>query len=324
MRAVFGVALSVLSLAVLVLPRAAHADDRELSEAVSVDAGASCLDAETLLSQLRVWLKRDRIDDRIAVVVRGDAHSSDVVGFVLERDGEQMAERRFDPAPPRCADLHAALGLAIALAIDASVLADLGIEPAQPEPAPAPAPVDADGATQAPRLRSSAALLAMGAVAVPASLSVGGALRFELGWVEWLDLRFGAMSLHAPRTPVVTSSAALTLIAGRVDVCARKASTKVAGRLCVGPTAGTMLVQGRGFEGENLSGVAPSVGFAVGGDLQFFVSPRVGLSLGLDAFVPVVGPVLTVLSEDRARVVAFQLLPPIGGILGFGPFFRFQ
>jgi hypothetical protein len=52
-----------------------------------------------------------------------------------------VIERAFDDGPPGCSDLHAVLGLAIAMAIDASVLGSLGYEVVEaPAPSPTPAP----------------------------------------------------------------------------------------------------------------------------------------------------------------------------------------
>ncbi len=103
--------------------------------------GATCLSAETLAEHVPAWLGRDEIEANIDIEVRGDPFVANAAAITVTTPAG-LIERAFDDGPPGCSDLHAVLGLAIAMAIDASVLSMLGyevIDPPVAAPAPAPA-----------------------------------------------------------------------------------------------------------------------------------------------------------------------------------------
>jgi hypothetical protein len=86
--------------------------------------GATCLDERRLEAQVRTWLGKAPIPSNVRVVVRGDDQNPQAVEFRIARQGD-IRWRRFDPIPARCDEAHAALGLSIALAIDAGALENL-------------------------------------------------------------------------------------------------------------------------------------------------------------------------------------------------------
>src|SRR5687768_6813652 len=86
-----------------------------LADALVVRAGATCLERDRLVAQIRTWFDRDRIDARLVVEVVGDEDDPLKLAFSIRRAERIIAVRRFEPAPDRCADLHAVVGLAIAL-----------------------------------------------------------------------------------------------------------------------------------------------------------------------------------------------------------------
>ena len=101
-----------------------------VAEAVTVPADDACL-SPGLASPIATWLGRDEVRADLTVeVVIGD----DAIGFVLRRAGEIRVERMLSPAPADCADRRAALGLAIAMALDAAVLEAFVPPPPEPEP----------------------------------------------------------------------------------------------------------------------------------------------------------------------------------------------
>jgi hypothetical protein len=315
-------AASVVSLLVAGPAGSARAAERPLREAVRVEAGASCLEAEILVDQLRTWLHRETIDDRISVEVGGDPARPDVAWFVLRRPGQPATERRFDPAPIRCPDLHAALALAIALAIDASVLAELGVPPSTPRAPrstePPPAPVRA-----APTARVEAAPALLLALGAPGAVGGGATLRLRFRLDERVDLQAGVLGTWSPTVAVGSGRASLALFGARLDACGRFARGKIGGRVCLGGVGGTVVARGRGFPGAGLAGTIPWIAAVAGGELSIRLTPTVALAMGLEGVVPFVRTVLTVVSEDRATVRATRALPPIGGILAIGPVFRF-
>src|SRR5262245_58554465 len=107
----------------LVAVSSARADSRShLAQVVHVDPGATCLDAGVLIEHIVSWLGTDQVDPGLSIEVVGSTKFSRFVSFRIARHDAELAERRFEPGPARCEDLHAALGLAIALACKATVL----------------------------------------------------------------------------------------------------------------------------------------------------------------------------------------------------------
>ena len=107
-----------MSLASIFGSAAAPSPTRPLAEAITVPADDACL-ARGLSEPVSTWLGRAQVRGDLAVEVTADEMS---VGFVLRRSGEIRVERTLSPAPADCADRRAALGLAIAMALDAAVL----------------------------------------------------------------------------------------------------------------------------------------------------------------------------------------------------------
>src|SRR5688500_18412667 len=101
----------------------------DIGTALVVTPGATCVEHDRLALQVRTWLDQPQVDARLRIEVVGDEEHSLRLSFTLRRDEEVIAVRAFDPAPERCTDLHAVVGLAIALAIDATVLESVGVEP---------------------------------------------------------------------------------------------------------------------------------------------------------------------------------------------------
>ncbi|MFY0531229.1 hypothetical protein [Nannocystis pusilla] len=125
--------LVTLTIAGLLLaPAPAPPSPRPLREALRVEPGATCLTADALADAATTWLGRDTIDPSVARIdVRGDPARPHSVAIALEIRGE-LVERTLDPPRPTCSDLHALVGLAIAIAVDAAVLEGLGYEVIEP------------------------------------------------------------------------------------------------------------------------------------------------------------------------------------------------
>src|SRR5690606_4365397 len=75
---------------------------------------------------------QDQIHYKIAIRVRGSSNDPDSISFVMWFGDEVVIERSFDDAPNSCTDLHAVVGLAIAIALDDALPVELGIVDAQP------------------------------------------------------------------------------------------------------------------------------------------------------------------------------------------------
>jgi hypothetical protein len=231
---------------------AARADDRPLADAITVARASDCLEHGALLEHVRTWLRSDRVDARLAIVV----HEEEVgASFVITRDGAPVAVRRFDRLPHGCPDRRAALGLAVALALDAAVLDAL--EAAAP-PADSPVAVEEERGDASTDVALELALEAQALFEVLPEVAAGWQLgarvvvgdSFEVGAHAWLTSVAGA-DLSAGRVSVQLSG-------GRLDLCARRRVDSIALRGCAGVAAGAAFGTGLDLPGAR----ATVVGFA--------------------------------------------------------------
>jgi hypothetical protein len=299
---------------------------RPLADALRVQPGATCIDPKRLADQVAAWLGDDEVDVRIEVDVRGDDEHTLALSFTLRRDGEVIAERRFDPAPERCNDLHAVVGLAIALAIDATLLESVGKPP--PPVADEPA-TDTEKPLAPPPLRSAAPprkrprpwrlhldASARVAIGAPPGVSGGGELGLEATWRELLDLRVAALGLTAGRQQLGDGSARLSAVAARLDGCAGPRLGRVRPRGCLGALAGPAFGVGQGFESDS-SAVVAWAAATFGADLRVFLSPRVALSFEADGILTIVRPTFEAVgAEDGTRSV--RRFSRFAGMFGLG------
>ncbi len=77
-------------------------------------------------------MKKDRLDRRIEVLDSGSPSAPGGVTVALRRDGVIAGERRFESLHAPCSEARAAIALAIALAIDGTVLHALVVEETPP------------------------------------------------------------------------------------------------------------------------------------------------------------------------------------------------
>jgi len=315
--------------------RAPTPTSRDLSEALTVQPGATCLSAETLVEHVRSWLGSDEVAVGVRIVVDGDAQASDAAVITVHTPAG-VIERPFEHGPPGCSDLHAVIGLAIAMAIDASVLASLGydvIEGAQPtaqaieserpplearRPEPAPVP------PRKARVRAVAAVrggLWLGAVP---GIAGGGQVQVELGWRPWFELRAGVLGGRGGRQPLASGTVELGLVAGRVDACFGVSRRRLRPRLCVGPAAGVYQALGRGLQ-EAVTVVDPWVAAALAVELRIAATKVFAVDVTLDALIPFIKPVVQVRDKDKPGMIGDAVtFAPIGVVIGLGGAFTIR
>jgi hypothetical protein len=304
-----------------------------VADAVSLEPGATCLDHGRLVEQVVTWLERDELDPRLTVVVVGHTTETRTLRFTLHDRGRPIAERSFAPGPSSCDDLHSVVALAIALAVDATVLESVGITPAPPtaEPEPEPEPEPAPDSVPEPAIEPSplpdltprrspwalrAQLRGLLTVGVPPTLGGGGQLGLELGWRDLVDVQLGALATSAgPQRVDEAATLSITLVAARADACVGPQLRRVRPRLCGGVLAGSALAQGRGFR-EDYRTTLPWVAVALGGDVRVGLGPRTALSFGLDGLVSVVRPVFDVREDFQVRQL--RELPRFGAAIAMG------
>ncbi len=313
-------------------------EDTAVSDALVLEPGATCLEHDRLTEQVVTWLERDELDPRLTVVVEGNSTVVDSLRFTLRDRGEVIAERVFHEGPSRCEDFHSVVALAIALALDATVLESVGIvaeSPSVPEPQPGPpdapdepppvvvprpsAPEPSPGPDLTPRDRPWRLRVRAGGlvtVGLPPPLGGGAELAVELSWRDLVDVDVGVLGASAGPQPIDQGSTLqIALVAGRADVCAGPQMRRVRPRFCGGLIAGSAMGEGRGFV-RDFQVVVPWVALAFGGDLRVSLMHRLDLSFDLDGVVTTVRPVFDVREELGVRKL--RDLPRFGGMFGLG------
>ena len=279
------------------------AKQKPLEDAIEVVRGATCLQRERVVGHVRMWLGRAQVDPALRVIVRGDAANARALSFDIVR-GREQRHRAFDVAPESCDDLHAVVGLAIALAIDAEALAGLA--------APASKVV--------PALRRIAIALAAANELLP-NFSFGADVGIELGVLSWLSARLDAFGQFSLDDTISGSRGRFdaVLAAGSLQVCAGgRPDPEVRLALCVGPAAGAVYAAGRGYT-PNRAATGLWLGVRSGARLE----ARLGLLWVLD--IDVLSAITTPSFEADRGAGMVLLRPPstTGFMLGLGPAFAF-
>lgn len=287
----------------------------DIGTALVVTRGATCVDHDRLALQVRTWLDHPDVDARLRIEVVGDEEHSLRLSFTLRRGDEVIAVRSFDPAPERCTDLHAVVGLAIALAIDATVLESVGVEPRTVPPRIEPPTVrktkPKPGVPQ-PRARQWRMRIDLtGMFTVGHPPGVGGGAKLELGfaWREILELGVGTLAASSGSEPVGDGAATFSVVGGLAQICAGPPWRRLRPRGCAGVIAGAAIAAGQGFMVDATRRVA-WVDIPFGADLRVQLAPRVDFTLGIDGLVAVVRPVFEAISLDEEVVV--RRFPRVG------------
>jgi hypothetical protein len=309
-------------------PAAEPVDRHSLLTAIEVEPGATCLSADKLIRRVERWLNQTKVDARIRVHVRGDDSDPNKVQFSIDRgDGLKPAVRRIDDAPEECEQLHSALALSIALAIDASIVGGgsgpielpddetLLEEEEEEEPA-------ATGAPPYPRV----ALGVFGQLStglLTSDISLGAAGRIELGFVPWLDLRVGALygAVSGQRVKAVPGTYSASIVAGRADVCGAYSPADVLRMLiCASGVLGQFRTVGHDY---TESREETSLWTAVGGgiEVQTQALDQLAFALSVDLLVPFARRSVLVL-DPVGETLAERELTSAGIVIGAGAIFR--
>lgn len=308
---------------------------RPLAEALIVTPGATCLAHATLVEHIRTWLGGDTVEAGVAIEVRGDETRSDTAAISLRTRDGGLIERTFEGAPPACSDMHAVLGLGVAMAIDASVLEDLGYDVID-SPAPAPTPQASDSeqpprlrrerrqtdpepdTRRRPNLRGAAGIrggLWLGALP---GLGGGGQIHGELGWVPWMELRLGVLGGYARRS-FAAGIVDIGLVAGRIDACFGLQRRRLRPRLCVGPGIGAVQATGA------TRVTTPWVAGALALELRVVTSRVFSLEFVIDGVVPFLRPVIAVRDPNKPSMIGDSVtVAPVGVMFGLGGAFTIR
>jgi hypothetical protein len=270
-----------------------------------------CFDAASLAPILARWLERDVIDRRLDVEIIGQPDSAEGLTLRVRRDGEIVGERHFPGLAAPCEEVRAAVGLAGAIAIDATVLESLGVEPPPPPPPASPRWPAFSGSVDA--------LALLGVLPAPAAAFAPG---FGVRLAPPIELRFTGLISAAGTLSLDARSVDVTLLAGRIDTCAAIAWKIARARACLGLAAGRLQATPAGPNAAAPSS-APWGAALARTDARLSLSPWFGFVLGVDAIFPFTRPRFEVVTSAGVPVTASGL-PVVGGAVSFGPEIRFR
>jgi hypothetical protein len=304
-RAAFvGLGITV-ALLVRVKPAPAATATRPLTEAVSVEGATRCLDAISVGALVARWLRSNAIDARVSIVVFAREAPVPALSFEVRRDGEVIAVRRFDPPPATCADIRRVVAIAIALAIESTVLVTPATEPLAMSAPPSPprqfVPRPAWGVDAV----VLAGVLPEDALGLESHVDVDLSRRFAL--------TAGTLTTFPSDTSVGSGRANLRLVAGEAAGCWVALHDVVDLRACGGVAAGEVRVEGEAFA-PSLSPFLPWVAVMGHAGIRLSLTKWLAIEGGVDGFLPIVRPNLQVASSDGAILLSRSF--PVGGGAG--------
>lgn len=304
---------------------------RPISEALST-APDACFDGNSLAESIATWLGKREVSTRVSILVRRP--TADSVRFTVERDAKLGGERDLPVGKLACPDLRAALSLAIAIAIDSTILESLGVEappttpteretelvPTSPPVTPAPVATPPEKDEPPPprkrlRPREEAAKVAFAAEAVALfgvlpGPALGAAPRLGFAPISWLDLRASALGTTRAQTIIGGGTTSASLLAGHGEVCALGRIDEVRSGGCVGGAVGSFAAEGSGLR----PAYSPSVRWAALTarlEARYPASSVLALLVGVTGFVPVLRPELQVVDSNGKTVDSWKA-PRVG------------
>jgi hypothetical protein len=293
------VGLGIAAFLLAVHPAEAATRRRPLIEAVTVEGASRCLEASAVGAQVARWLGSNAIDARVSIVV--SAGDEPALSFEVRRDGQVIAVRRFDPPPVTCADVRRVVAIAIALAIESTVLVAPSTETREPGQARRIVP--------APSWGVKAAVLAR----VLPELAFGLQSYVDVDLSARFGLTAGILTTFPSGTLVGPGRADLRLVAGEVAACWIALRGVFDLRACGGVGAGGVRVDGEAFA-PSLSPFLPWVSVMGHVGIRLAVSRWLAIEGGVDGFLPVLRPELEVASSNGA--ILFTRSLPVGGGAG--------
>lgn len=302
-----------------------------------------------------MWLQRRDIDRRLSIEV---AEAPEGVRFIVRRDEAVLGERTLEIKKVPCEEIHAALGLGIAAALDATLLPSLGVPaPAPPSPVPPPSPVSASpslvpvspapsppvapvpSASPPVPPSSGAPLLPVSPrkgwapiitttvqglvlVNVLPKVTLGVSPSVELAVARGFDLRAAALATGTTTVQLGVGTADAGLLGGLLDACAAIVVRDVVRlRGCGGVVAGVVSSAGAGFSASR-SGTSPWVAPSVRADGRWAITRVFGLVAGVDGFFPGLKPELRVV-DRMGNVLVARTFPLAGVGVSVGPSLTF-
>lgn len=303
-------------------------EGRPIADALHVSPD-TCLARETLARAVAYWLQRGEVTESIEFEVRG---AGPEVVFITKRSGAFAGERHLRTGGGTCAEVTDAVGLAIALTIDATLLDRIGIETPHPTPvpisSPVPVPIPVPTAVPvvvatppAPFLRWTLDARALVLVNVMPGFLGGAELAADVSFGRLFELRAGGAWAGGSASSLGSGEIDASLAMGRVDACLGSPTTGVRLRGCVGLLAGAALAQGVGYSPSTSTSLS-WLGAAVRLDTRVPLGSHFALKFGIDVIMNLQRPSFDVAATDGSTFGSVRA-PAAGLGASFGPSWTF-
>jgi hypothetical protein len=314
-------------------------DAPTLQDALRVEFDGDCLQREALMQDVLKWLKRNELPPGVQVEVTGQEQPMLGASFSIERDGSPVSIRRFQPFSGTCSDLRAALGAAMALAIES--LPPRGAEPGAASSSTGSgadkphgtrpkrsheqdeARADEPGESQSfePALWLGAS--GLGGLGVMNNAAFGLQMQLDLELLSRLNLRGGPVGMWAGSKPLAHGRFVSRVSAARLGACWGTSDSESSTwrlRGCVDMFAGAHWAQGKDFAANETTRSAWFV-TTLGPRLEFRPSQNAALFLDAAAVGNWTPPEVTV-RDPGNELLARERPGSVGALIGLGAAFR--
>lgn len=290
---------------------------------LTLDSGATCLERKRLISRVIRWRESEDVDATLRVQVWGDAKVPTRVFFSVARAGMDPAERTLANAPSDCDELHSAVALSIALAID-SLFAS------RDAPPPTAALEELEEKQQAqkddgPRYRPfwEAGLLVGATLGVVPTVAMAALPRVHYAILPWLAIAAEGFVTRAERMPFLVGPVTYDamVVGGGLDAClGGETADRMSFYVCLGGRGGGFLTQGYGT--GNTSSMVARPWWALAGSAQAraWILPSFGIGIGIEGTFALLKRELSLITDQGRQSVTHQ---PFGLAISGGPVFRF-
>jgi hypothetical protein len=300
-------------------------DTQPLAEALSLDPGATCLEHDRLTARVVRWREQAGVAEAIRVQVRGDARLATRVYFSVLRVGTQPTERVLDNAPSDCDQLHSAVALSIALAIDALLA---GEHAARGPPAallvPQPSAARGGRARAGPSGSLEFGLQAGATVGVVPATAAAAFPRLQYSPFPWLAFVLNGLATRASGLAIAGTPGNFdaTVLALGVDACfGGEAAERVSFFSCAGMRGGVFVTEGRYIRDRALGRRWWAV--AGSGQARAWILPSFALGISIEALYALAARDLVVESATPGSPAQRMSLSRFGLSIAAGPIFKF-
>jgi hypothetical protein len=295
---------------------------------LTLEPGATCLERERLIQRVARWRERASVDADIRVHVRGDPREPTRVFFSVERAATEPTERVLDNAPADCDQLHSAVALSIALAIDAILSGDHAALVPMAVPKPTPQPTAAHASPRhgsEPSMSLELDLMAGASVGVVTDTALAALPRLQFAPLPWLAFAIAGIATRDQHASIVGTGGefSVVLLGGGIDAClGGETVEKLSFFMCAGGRAGAFTTHATGFA-QNLHETSAWWALSASGQARVFLEPWLAIGIGVETLIALADRDLVLNPPSPALPTLTRSVSRIGLSVAAGPVFRF-